>query len=88
MQKYIKNYLNYYWVDNPNDLRCEVCWMPWLKIHHIKYRSHFWKNKKDEQDDISNLICLDRLCHEKAHWIWNNWKLTAEELKEIHNLNL
>ncbi len=90
MQKHIKNYLKYYWIDNVYDLRCEVCWMwwEWMEIHHIIYRSHFWKNKKNEQDNIGNLICLDRFCHEKAHGIGNKWKLTPEELQEIHNQNL
>ena len=35
MQKHIKNYLSYYWVDNPDELRCEVCWMKATDIHHI-----------------------------------------------------
>ena len=88
MQKHIKNYLSYYWVDNPDELRCEVCWMKATDIHHIKFRSSFWKNKKDEQDNIKNLIALCRFDHDKAHWIGNNGKFSAEELQEIHINNL
>ena len=88
MQKYVKNYLEYYWVDNPEELRCEVCWMKAMEIHHIIYRSHFWKNKKDEQDNIKNLIALCRHDHDRAHWIGNNGKINAEDLQLIHNKNL
>lgn len=87
MQKHIKNYLNYYWIDNPNDIRCEVCWMTATDIHHIVFRSHFWKNKKDEQDNIKNLIALCRLDHDRAH-LKKEPYLQKEELQEIHDNNL
>ena len=87
MQKHIKNYLSYYWVDNPDEIRCEVCWMKATDIHHIKFRSSFWKNKKDEQDNIKNLIALCRLDHDKAHLKTEPY-LSKEELQEIHNNNL
>lgn len=87
MQKHIKNYLSYYWVDNPDEIRCEVCWMKATDIHHIKFRSSFWKNKKDEQDNIKNLIALCRLDHDKAHLKTEPY-LSKDELQEIHNNNL
>ena len=87
MQKHIKNYLSYYWVDNPDELRCEVCWMKATDIHHIKFRSSFWKNKKDEQDNIKNLIALCRLDHDKARFKTEPY-LTKEDLQEIHINNL
>jgi len=87
MQKHIKNYLSYYWVDNPDELRCEVCWMKATDIHHIKFRSSFWKNKKDEQDNIKNLIALCRFDHDRAHLKTEPY-LTKDELQEIHINNL
>jgi len=87
MQNHIKNYFEYYWIEDQNQIRCEVCWMRWTDIHHIIFRSHFWKNKKKEQDSIENLIALCRLDHDKAHFKTEPY-LSKEELQEIHNLNL
>ena len=87
MQKHIKNYLEYYWIDNVYDLRCEVCWMLATDVHHIEFRSHFWKKEKHKQDDISNLIALCRYDHDRAHFKTEPY-LTKEELQEIHNNNL
>ena len=86
MQKHIKAYLEYYNVDQ-NDIRCEVCWLPWVDIHHILPRSKFWKKTKHLQDDIKNLIALCRFDHERAH-LQREPYLTKGELQDIHNLNL
>ena len=86
MQKHIKVYLEYYWVDQ-NDIRCEVCWLNAVDIHHVIPRSKFWKKTKDQQDKIENLIALCRFDHERAH-LQREPYLTKLELQWIHNLNL
>ena len=87
MQKHIKNYFEYYWIENENEIRCEVCWLRATDIHHIIFRSHFWKNKKEEQDAIENLIALCRHDHNRAHFKEEPY-LSKEELQEIHTNNL
>ena len=66
MQKHIKNYLSYYSIEQ-EQVRCEVCGLPAVDIHHIQPRSKFGKKTKYLQDDISNLIALCRKDHEFAH---------------------
>ena len=85
MQKYIKNYYNYYWLSETDYIKCECCDKEAKNIHHIEFRSHFWKKKKRLQDNVSNLIALCPLDHNLAHWIW--WRITKEELQAIHNQN-
>ena len=87
MQKHIKNYLEYYGIDNPDIIRCEVCWNNAKDIHHILFRSHFWKKTKHLQDKIENLIALCRDCHDKAHFKKEPY-LDKEELSRTHYLNL
>ena len=86
MQKHIKTYLEYYWVEQ-EAVRCEICWMLAVDIHHIEQRSKFWKKTKHLQDAIENLIALCRRCHQQAHFQIEPY-LTKEELREKHNLNL
>lgn len=86
MQKHIKNYLEYYWVDM-HEIMCEECWKIAVDIHHIEKRSHFGKKRKHLQDDISNLIALCRHDHERAELIIEPY-LDKEYLKELHNNNL
>lgn len=86
MEKHIKTYLEYYWIDQ-NDCICEACWLPAVDIHHIEPRSKFGKKTKHLQDSIENLIALCRTCHEKAHLRYEPY-IRKEELKEIHNHNL
>jgi len=87
MQKHIKVYLEYYWIDDPDLIRCEFCGNKATDIHHIKFRSSFWKKTKHLQDDITNLIWLCRICHNKAHFKQEPY-LTKEDLQFIHNQNL
>ena len=88
MQKHIKTYLEYYWIDQ-HEVRCENCWKYWqINIHHLEYKSHFWKRTKHLQDSIENLIALcQEDCHKKAHFLKEPY-LTKEELQDIHNQNL
>jgi len=87
MQKHIKVYLDYFWIDNPDYIQCEVCWKKATDIHHIIFRSHFWKKAKHLQDNISNLIALCRQDHNKAHFKQEPY-LTKEDLQFIHNQNI
>jgi predicted restriction endonuclease len=86
MQKHIKTYLEYYWLDQ-NNISCEVCGLQAVDIHHIEARSKFGKKTKHLQDIIQNIIALCRNCHQNAHWQWTN-KLSKLELQTIHNNNL
>ena len=86
MQKHIKNYLEYYGIDQ-NEVICEACWLPAVDIHHIIPKSKFGKKTKHLQDDISNLIWLCRTDHQKAHFQIEPY-LTKEELNDIHSRNL
>lgn len=87
MQKHTKVYLGYYEITDPETIRCEVCWMRAVDIHHIVLRSKFWKKTKHLQDSIENLIALCRHDHERAHLRQEPY-LRKEELQEIHNNNL
>lgn len=86
MEKHIKVYLEYYWVEQ-EDVICENCWLPAVDIHHILFKSHFWKKTKHLQDSIKNLIALCRNCHEKAHFRQEPY-LRKDKLQELHNYNL
>ena len=86
MQKHVKIYLEYYNTE-PENIRCENCWLPAVDIHHIKPRSKFGKKTKYLQDDIRNLIALCRSCHERAHYRKQPY-LHQVKLQDIHNKNL
>lgn len=86
MQPHVKNYLEYYSVDQ-TDIRCENCWMPAVDLHHIQPRSKFGKKTKHLQDDVSNIIALCRQCHQMAHFQIRPY-LDKEDLQRIHNQNL
>lgn len=86
MQKHIKVYLEYYWIEQEQVI-CEACWKKWVDIHHIQQRSFYWKKTKHLQDKIENLIWLCRLCHQKAHFQKEPY-LHKWELKEYHLKNL
>ena len=62
MQKYIQNYLEYFNYGEQDYIKCEYCKKQGNDIHHIIYRS------QQGNDDISNLICLCRDCHDRAHY--------------------
>ncbi len=87
MQRHIKNYFGYYQLDENSHLTCEACWLPAKDIHHIDFRSSFWKKTKHLQDAIENLIALCRKCHNKAHFKEEPY-IQKDELREIHNKNL
>ncbi len=61
MQKYVKNYLDYFDKTDGDFIFCEVCGNVGIDIHHIQYRS------QGGSDEVSNLVCLCRRCHDWAH---------------------
>jgi len=87
MQKHIKNYLEYYWMDNAENIRCEICWMQAVDVHHVTPRSKFWKKNKEEQDNIKNLIALCREDHMRAHFQKEPY-YSKEFLYDVHSKNL
>lgn len=40
---------------------CVLCGQPANDVHHVIFRSH------GGQDELSNVVCLCRQCHEMAH---------------------
>lgn len=83
MQNHVKVYFQAFNLDEGDFVRCEKCGAKAIDIHHIIPRSKFGKKRKDEQDNITNLMALCRPCHDEAHRINNR-----EELKKIHLYNL
>lgn len=81
MQPHVKNYLEHYGYDVGDWIKCQNCPKTSVDIHHIHYRSHFGKKKKNEQDHWTNLIALCRKCHDMAH----NEEISKESLKAIIN---
>lgn len=79
MKHHTKIYFNYFGYDVNSWIACEVCAQNAVDIHHIVPRSRFGSKKKDEQDHISNLIALCRVCHNKAH----DNVISKETLQEI-----
>ena len=75
MQKYIKNYINYFNYGEQDKILCEACGGLAVDLHHVIYRS------QGGSDDVSNIIALCRPDHEKAH----KNILTKEQLQKIHN---
>lgn len=71
MQKHIKNFRKHYNIAENEVFMCQYCnGAPAVDIHHIYYKS------RGGSDEVSNLIGLDRHCHELAH----KKKITADQL--------
>lgn len=49
---------------------CAICGAPAVDVHHVRYRSHGGK------DELGNVVCLCRACHEMAHGV------KAKEVRE------
>lgn len=68
MERHIKNYLEAFDWDGITFKACEDCEIRQIQdIHHIEPRSKFGSKMKHEQDKITNLIGLCRICHNEAH---------------------
>lgn len=76
MTGYIKTYLDYFDLKEGDFIPCEACQSPGVDIHHIHGRG-------EGKDVISNLICLCRKCHERAHGSKNY--VSKDEFQLIHN---
>lgn len=81
MQPHTVNYFNHFGYGPEDFIECEIpnCNQKAVDIHHIIPRSKFGKKRKDEQDDITNLIGLCRAHHDDAH----NNILTKEYLQSL-----
>lgn len=81
LPKHILNYYKELGIDLGCWVGCEVCNVTSVDIHHVIPRSKFGSKRKEEQDNIRNLIALCRDCHNLAH----DNKITKETLQEIVN---
>jgi len=52
MQKYAKNYLEYFGYTVADFIPCECCGAKSQDFHHVIPRSKFGKNNKEEQDRV------------------------------------
>ena len=81
MQKYTKNYLEYFGYTIADFIPCECCGSQSHDFHHIVPRSKFGKNNKEEQDRVENVMALCRLCHVR----YGQNKRYNDFLQELHN---
>lgn len=81
MQKYTKNYLEYFGYTVADFIPCECCGSQSHDFHHIVPRSKFGKNNKEEQDRVENVMALCRLCHVR----YGQNKRYNDFLQELHN---
>ena len=81
MQKYAKNYLEYFGYTVADFIPCECCGSQSHDFHHIVPRSKFGKNNKEEQDRVENVMALCRLCHVR----YGQNKKYNDFLQELHN---
>ena len=77
MDKHKRNYIEANKVGEQEKILCEACNMDYaVDIHHIKYRSRYFKEDRDQDN---NLIALCRDCHNMAH----DEEIKPEELQKI-----
>lgn len=81
MKSHTKIYFDYFGYDVTDWIKCEMpeCGSQSIDIHHVTPRSKFGSKRKAEQDHISNLIALCRVCHNLAH----DGKISKDTLQEI-----
>jgi len=80
MQKHTKIYLEFFGFDETDFIACEICGKKGSEIHHIEPKSKFGSKRKDEQDLISNIMCVCRTCHNEYGQISD----LKETLKLVH----
>jgi 5-methylcytosine-specific restriction endonuclease McrA len=73
MKSYTIIYMCHFGYDESSWMPCERCNNTGVDIHHVYGRGKLL-------NEITNLICLCRNCHNLAH----AEKITKEQLKEIH----
>lgn len=81
MKKYTKIYLDYFEYGEQDLIRCEICGIKAVDIHHIEPKG---MGGSKTNDHIENLIALCRTCHNKAH----NGLIMKEELQTIHEIKM
>ena len=80
MKKHVKNYLNYFELGEQSFIYCEYHFVKYgamirgVDLHHIKYKS------RGGTDEVINIICLCRECHNLAH----SEQLKMPELNTAH----
>ena len=73
--------MSYFGYDIGDFIPCEVCETTAVDIAHIVAQSKFGSKRKDEMNDINNLMALCRKCH--YGYDFEN-KFTKEEMLNIH----
>ena len=65
MKRHVKNYIKHHDLCLDQIWHCEKCgkqdYLQNFDLHHIKYRSH------GGTDEVDNLMCLCRNCHNIIH---------------------
>lgn len=79
MEKHVSNYMKAFGYDESSFIPCELCGAKATDIHHVQPRSKFGSKRKEEQDELENLIALCRICHEFAHSGKRNFKMRIVE---------
>lgn len=88
MQKHTTNYFKAFSIEYDlstgwhDYIECEMCSAPGVDLHHINNRIKGVKIL----DRVDNIICLCRVCHEKAHA--NKYGYSKECLKTRHENNM
>ena len=85
MLKHVKNYFSHFGYSGQEWISCECCGGTAVDIAHIIPRSKFGTKRREEQDDINNLMALCRSCHYKYDF---EEKWSREEMQEMHNKHL
>jgi len=82
MKQHVINYLEALGFDGYSFMPCELCGASGIEIHHVEPRSKFGSKMKHLQDHVSNLVCLCRICHDKAHNS-EDTRIIKDQLKDI-----
>lgn len=69
MRPHVKNYFKAFGYDESSLILCEICGRVGVDIHHIEPRSKFGIKNREDMDNVSNLACLCRKCHDDAHGV-------------------
>ena len=83
MKPHVKIYIKHFNLGMDDMWYCELCRHDYpinngLDLHHIKYKS------RGGGDEVENVICLCRKCHDLAH----NEEIKPKLLQLAHNRNL
>lgn len=84
MQNHVKVYFEHFGYDQSDFIQCEYpgCGARGVDIEHLVPRSKFGSTRKEEQDQISNLVCICRHHHNQATFGANQKEVKAI-LKEV-----